>query len=64
MHRAIPSVQRIAERFTIVPYDIPTPCAATYFPETNLLLPLDSFACKSGTGAAKRVVNRMRACAH
>ena len=56
--------ERIAERFTIVPYDIPRRCAATYFPETNVLVPLDSFADKSGTPTSKSVVIRLRASAN
>lgn len=56
--------ERIAERFTVVPYDIPRRCAATYFPETNVLVPLDSFADKSGTPTSKSVVIRLRASAN
>ena len=56
--------ERIAERFTIVAYDIPRRCAATYFPETNVLVPLDSFADKSGTPTSKSVVIRLRASAN
>ncbi|MEP6536609.1 MAG: FdhF/YdeP family oxidoreductase, partial [Bryobacteraceae bacterium] len=56
--------ERIAERFTIVPYDIPRHCAATYFPEANVLVPLDSFADKSRTPASKSVVIRLRASAN
>jgi molybdopterin-dependent oxidoreductase alpha subunit len=57
-------VERIAERFTVVPYDIPRRCAATYFPETNVLVPLNSFADKSGTPTSKSVVIRLRASAN
>ena len=32
--------ERIAPRFVIVPYDIPRRCAATYFPEANVLVPV------------------------
>ena len=31
-------------RFVVVEYDIPRGCSATYFPETNVLVPLDSVA--------------------
>ena len=55
---------RIAERFTVVPYDIPRRCAATYFPETNVLVPLNSFADKSRTPTSKSVVIRLRASAN
>ncbi len=56
--------ERIAERFTIVPYDIPRRCAATYFPETNVLVPLNSFAEKSRTPTSKSVVIQLRASAN
>ncbi|MBN1208515.1 MAG: FdhF/YdeP family oxidoreductase [Myxococcaceae bacterium] len=47
---------RVARRFVVVPYRIPRRCAATYFPETNVLVPIDSFAEKSRTPASKSVV--------
>jgi molybdopterin-dependent oxidoreductase alpha subunit len=47
---------RKAEGFTIVEYDIPRSCAAAYFPEANVLVPLDHFAEKSRTPASKSVV--------
>ena len=37
-------------------YDIPRSCAATYFPEANVLVPLRSVAEKSNTPASKSVV--------
>lgn len=48
--------RREAPRFVVVPYDIPRRCAATYFPEANVLVPLDSVAEKSGTPTSKSVV--------
>jgi molybdopterin-dependent oxidoreductase alpha subunit len=47
---------RLARRFVVTGYDIPRRCAATYFPEANVLVPLDSVADKSGTPASKSVV--------
>jgi len=47
---------RQAERFTVVPFDIPRRCAATYFPETNVLVPIGSVADKSNTPTSKYVV--------
>jgi len=47
---------RVARHFRVVPYRIPRRCAATYFPETNVLVPLDDFAEKSRTPASKSVV--------
>ncbi|WP_164000426.1 FdhF/YdeP family oxidoreductase [Pyxidicoccus caerfyrddinensis] len=47
---------RVALRFRVVPYNIPRRCAATYFPEANVLVPVDSFAEKSRTPTSKSVV--------
>jgi molybdopterin-dependent oxidoreductase alpha subunit len=52
--------ERIARRFTVVPYDIPLRCAATYFPEANVLVPIRSVAEKSNTPASKSVVISIR----
>jgi len=51
---------RLARRFVTVPYDIPRRCAATYFPEANALVPLDSLADKSRTPTSKSVVITLR----
>ena len=40
---------------------IPRRCAATYFPETNVLVPVKYFADKSHTPASKSVVISIRA---
>ena len=48
--------ERVARRFTVVPYSIPRLCAATYFPEANVLVPVRSVAEKSNTPASKSVV--------
>lgn len=50
---------RVARRFLIVPYDIPSRCVATYFPEANVLVPLDSYARGSKTPTSKTVVVRV-----
>ena len=52
--------ERIARHFRIVAYSIPRRCAATYFPETNVLVPVRSFADKSHTPASKSVVISIR----
>ena len=49
-------VIRKAPNFKVVGYDIPKNCCATYFPETNVLVPLDSFAHTAKTPASKSVV--------
>ncbi|MDT7689644.1 MAG: hypothetical protein QOE46_2403 [Acidobacteriota bacterium] len=52
--------QRVARRFIVVPYSVPRRCAATYFPETNVLVPVRSVADKSNTPASKSVVISLR----
>jgi molybdopterin-dependent oxidoreductase alpha subunit len=48
--------RRHAPRFMVAPYDIPRRCTATYFPETNVLVPVDSVADVSNTPTSKSVV--------
>jgi molybdopterin-dependent oxidoreductase alpha subunit len=55
---------RIARRFVVVPYSIPRRCAATYFPETNVLVPVGSVALKSNTPASKSVVISIKPATH
>jgi len=52
--------ERIATDFFVVPYAIARGCVATYFPEANVLVPLELKAHKSGTPASKSVVVRLR----
>jgi anaerobic selenocysteine-containing dehydrogenase len=52
--------ERIARKFVVVPYSIPRRCAATYFPETNVLVPVRSVADKSNTPGSKSVVISIR----
>ncbi len=47
---------RRVEGFRVVSYDIPRGCVASYFPETNDLVPIDSVAEGSNTPAYKSVV--------
>jgi molybdopterin-dependent oxidoreductase alpha subunit len=47
---------RVARHFVVVPYQIPRRCAATYFPETNVLVPVTSVAARSNTPTSKYVV--------
>jgi anaerobic selenocysteine-containing dehydrogenase len=48
--------ERVARRFRVVGYPIPRRCAATYFPEANVLVPIGSVAEGSNTPASKSVV--------
>ena len=52
--------ERIAREFVVVPYDIPRRCAATYFPEANVLVPVRHVALKSNTPVSKSVVISIR----
>lgn len=47
---------RVAPSFLVVPFDIPMGCIATYFPEANVLVPINSVAKKSNTPTSKYVV--------
>ncbi|MCB4797300.1 FdhF/YdeP family oxidoreductase [Neotamlana laminarinivorans] len=49
-------VTRCANNFKVVGYNIPKNCCATYFPETNVLVPLDNFAHTAKTPASKSIV--------
>jgi molybdopterin-dependent oxidoreductase alpha subunit len=52
----IDGIKRTAKGFKIIPYNIPGGCIAAYFPETNVLVPLDSMADKSYTPTSKYIV--------
>ena len=51
--------ERLAPRFRIVSYDTPRGCAAAYYPETNVLIPLDHTAIGSNCPSSKSVVVRL-----
>ena len=51
---------RVAEKFIVVSYDIPRQCLATYFPEANVLVPIQSVAIGSKTPTSKLVVVKLR----
>jgi molybdopterin-dependent oxidoreductase alpha subunit len=52
-------VTRTAELFHVIPFDIPRGCCASYFPETNCLVPIDSFADRSKTPVSKFIEIRI-----
>ncbi len=54
------AVERVAKKFIIIEYNIPEKCTATYFPETNVLVPIDSVAEKSNTPTSKYIVLKLR----
>ncbi len=51
--------QRRAKGFRVVDYPIARGCAAAYFPEVNVLVPLDAVAETSNTPASKSVLIRL-----
>ena len=52
---AFNGVTREARKFLVIPYTIPVGNVATYFPEANPLIPIDSYAAKSHTPTSKLV---------
>lgn len=56
IHNNSDGKERIARKFIVVPYDIPSACVATYFPEANVLIPIDSTAKGSNTPTSKSVM--------
>jgi len=52
--------ERHAEKFMVAPYPIPRRCTATYYPEANVLVPIDSVAEKSNTPTSKSVAITIR----
>jgi molybdopterin-dependent oxidoreductase alpha subunit len=52
-------IERRAPGFRVVHYPTTRGCAASYYPETNVLVPLDSTADTSNTPASKSVVIRL-----
>ncbi|EGX59254.1 oxidoreductase [Streptomyces zinciresistens K42] len=54
-------VERRAEDFRVVPYPTARGCAAAYYPETNVLVPLGSVADESNQPTSKSIVVRLEA---
>ena len=48
-------VRRSVRGFLLAAYDIPRGCLAAYYPETNPLVPLDSFAIEARTPTSKAI---------
>ncbi len=48
--------ERTARHFQVAPYKIPRGCTATYFPEANVLVPINSVADRSNTPTSKFVI--------
>ena len=47
-------------KFIVVKYNIPEKCTATYFPETNILVPISSTAEKSNTPTSKLIIIKIK----
>ncbi|MFI9844630.1 FdhF/YdeP family oxidoreductase [Nonomuraea sp. NPDC051941] len=54
-----PDGERTAEGFRVIAYPTARGCCAAYFPETNVLVPLDSVAETSNTPTSKSIVVRL-----
>ena len=52
-------IRRVAPAFEVVPYDVPRECAAAYFPEANVVVPLDATARESNQPVSKMVPIRI-----
>jgi molybdopterin-dependent oxidoreductase alpha subunit len=48
--------KRFAHKFAVVPFSIPRGNAASYFPETNVLVPIDSYDAVSFTPTSKYII--------
>ncbi|MEM7108406.1 MAG: FdhF/YdeP family oxidoreductase [Bacteroidota bacterium] len=53
-------IERRAEGFIAIAYDIPSRCVATYFPEANAVIPYNHYAHTSKTPISKSVVVRLK----
>ncbi len=53
-------VERIARLFVVVPYNIPERNTAAYYPETNVLVPINSVAEGSNTPTSKLIVIKVK----
>ncbi|MDN3669135.1 FdhF/YdeP family oxidoreductase [Echinicola jeungdonensis] len=52
--------ERLAQNFKVIPYKIPQGNLAAYFPETNILVPVNHFADKSQTPISKSIIVKVR----
>jgi molybdopterin-dependent oxidoreductase alpha subunit len=47
---------RVGKHFMVAPFNLPRGCTATYFPEANVLVPINSTADRSNTPTSKSIV--------
>lgn len=57
-------IERVAQNFKLIPFDIPRGCIAGYFPELNVLVPLSSVGDLSETPTSKSIPVRLRPAAN
>lgn len=50
---------RVAKSFLLIPFEIPRGCLSAYFPEANVLVPIDSHDSEVETPASKRIIVRL-----
>jgi anaerobic selenocysteine-containing dehydrogenase len=60
LYNTTDGIERVARKFVVVEYDIPEKCIATYYPETNVLVPVKSVADGSNQPTSKSVVVKIR----
>lgn len=53
-------VKREIKKYKVVEYELPSGCMATYFPEANVLIPIDLYSAESLTPASKSVKVNIR----
>jgi anaerobic selenocysteine-containing dehydrogenase len=53
-------IERTARLFIVVEYNIPKRCTITYYPETNVLIPISSVAEKSNTPTSKMILIKIK----
>jgi molybdopterin-dependent oxidoreductase alpha subunit len=54
--------ERVARHFQVAPCEIARGCTATYFPEANVLVPINSTADRSNTPTSKSLVISIKPC--
>ena len=52
-------ISRRLEGLRVTPYDLPAGCVGAYYPEANVLVPLDRYDCASKTPAYKGATVRI-----
>jgi len=56
------NINRQVSDFSVIPYNIPKGCIATYYPESNPLVPIDLIAHSSHTPSSKSIKVKIKRC--